>query len=301
MEFKQLYSKYFLAAPTLNRLIILNVVFFIFFLVLGTITFLFKTNVSVIINWLDFTHNIYDYLLKPWSIITYSFLHQDIWHLLFNMLFLYFFGGIFLNIHPGRRFLNVYFLGVIFGALLMMLSYNLFPVFAETYKSGMIGASAGVSAIMVAATVQSPNYTFRLLFIPVNLKLWWITVFFILKDVVSIQIGNSGGHLAHLGGALIGYIYMKQLQKGNDIGAPVGNTMDWFVDLFKPKQKVKMKTVHKRNVNSKKAETKKTAVSRLKGDHQKEIDAILDKISKSGYESLSKKEKDFLFKAGKNN
>ena len=175
-----------------------------------------------------------------------------------------------------------------------MLAYSFFPAFAAISNSSLVGASAAVSAVMVAATVQSPDSPLRFMFIPITFKLWWITVGLLVLDVIRIPNGNAGGHLSHLGGALIGYLYMRQLQKGNDLGAPVEKTMDWVVSLFKPSNKAKMKTVHKAT------KTKSKVVRSTKTTNtQKEIDAILDKISKSGYESLSKKEKDFLFKVGK--
>lgn len=294
MDFKQAYSKYFLQASVLQKLIVANVVVFVFFLLLNTLSFLFQTNITGIQSWFSFPSDVFKYITKPWSIITYAFLHADFWHLLFNMLWLYFFGQIFLNIHTGRRFLNVYFLGGIFGALLYMIAYSFFPVFAEISSSSLVGASAAVSAVMVAATVQTPDSPLRFMFIPFTFKLWWITVGLLVLDVIRIPNGNAGGHLSHLGGALLGYIYMKQLQKGNDLGTPVEKTMDWIVNAFKPNDKPKLKTVHKTK------KTKSNVVRSTKNTNtQQQIDAILDKISKSGYESLSKKEKDFLFKAGK--
>lgn len=294
MDIKQLYSKHFLQATVLKKLIIVNVGVFAFFMLLNTLGFLFQTDLVGVQKWFSFPNDIFEFITKPWSIVTYAFLHADFWHLLFNMLWLYFFGQLFLNIHTGRRFLNVYFLGAIFGALLYMVAYSFFPAFAEISQGTLVGASAAVSAIMVAATVQSPDSPLRFMFIPITFKLWWITVGVLILDVVRIPGGNAGGHLSHLGGALIGYVYMKQLQKGNDLGTPVEKTMDWIVGLFKPSDKVKMKTVHKaKKTGSKVVRSTKTT------DNQKQIDAILDKISKSGYESLSKKEKDFLFKVGK--
>ena len=294
MDLKQLYSRYFLQADVLKKLIAVNVVVFVSFLLLNTLSFLFQTDLGLVKSWFAFPSEIFEYFTKPWSIITYAFLHADFFHLLFNMLWLHFFGQIFLNIHTGRRFLNIYFLGAIFGALVYMVAYSFFPAFAEISKSTLVGASAAVNAIMVAATIQSPNSPLRFMFIPITFKLWWITVGLLVLDVIRIPSGNAGGHLSHLGGALIGYIYMKQLQKGNDIGAPVEKTMDWIVGLFKPSEKARMKTVHKvKKTKSRVVRSSKTS------NTQKEIDAILDKISKSGYESLSKKEKDFLFQAGK--
>lgn len=300
MNFKQLYLKYFAQASVLNKLIIINVFVFALFPILKTFGFLFNVDLTAFFNWLTFPNDIFALLYKPWSIITYAFLHADFFHLLFNMLWLYFFGQIFLNIHTGRRFLNVYFLGAIFGALLFMLTYSLFPAFSNISRATLVGASAAVSAVMVAATVQSPNTPFRFMFIPITFKLWWITVGVLVLDVIRIPNGNAGGHIAHLGGALIGYLYLKQLQKGNDIGKPVEQFMDWAVSLTKPKEKVKLKTIHKSTKKKTSKPVAKSKVSPSQLNHQKEIDAILDKISKSGYESLSKGEKDFLFKVGKN-
>ncbi len=292
MTVKQAYSKYYLQGSVLSKLIIINVAVFIFFLLLENLAFLFQVNLSNIQSWFSFPNDIVTYIKRPWTIITYGFLHSDFRHILWNMVFLYWFAPIFLNIHTGRRFLNIYILGIIFGALSYMLAFALFPAFANT-KGSMVGASAAVYAVMVAATIQSPNQSFRLMFIPVNIKLWWICIGKILLDLASLKSANAGGHFAHLGGAAIGYLYMIQLQKGNDIGTPVENFMDWLVALVKPSEKPKLKTVH----NSK----KRTAVNtKIKNPNQAQIDEILDKISKSGYESLSKKEKEVLFKAGKN-
>ncbi|WP_010520403.1 rhomboid family intramembrane serine protease [Aquimarina agarivorans] len=306
MNFKELYSKYFLQASVLYKVIIINVLVFVFFPVLNTIGFLFDTNLEFVKNWFAFPHDIFSYIYKPWTLITYGFLHSGFRHILFNMLYLYFFGQVFLNIHNGRRFLNVYFLGIVVGGLVYMLSYNLFPAFSTVHSSVLVGASAAVNAVMVAATVQSPNYSFKLMFLPFTFKLWWITVALLFFDVINIPNGNAGGHLAHLGGALIGYLYMTQLQKGNDIGKPVEAFMDWVVSLFKPKEKTRLKTVYKAKKEGRSAtSTKAKATTTYQSTHsktptQQQIDAILDKISKSGYESLSKKEKDVLFKAGKN-
>jgi len=294
MDLKQLYNKYFLQASVLNKLISVNVIVFAFFQLLNTFGFLFQVDLISIQKWFSFSNDFFEFIIKPWSIITYAFLHDGFLHLLFNLLWLHFFGQIFLNIHTGRRFLNVYFLGAIFGALLYMFAYNFFPAFAEISNSTLVGASAAVNAVMVAATIQSPDSPLRFMFIPITFKLWWITVGLLVLDVIRIPSGNAGGHLSHIGGALIGYIYMQQLQKGNNLGAPVEKTMDWFVALFKKGDNVKMKTVHK-------AQKRKSKVVRSTKttDTQKKIDSILDKISKSGYESLSKSEKDYLFKAGK--
>jgi len=241
-----------------------------------------------------------EFLMKPWSIITYSFLHSGIWHILSNMLILYFSGMYFLNYFSAKRLLNYYFLGVIIGALVYMLSYNLFPAFQGTGRSYLMGASAGVMAVLIGIATHIPNMRVRLMIIG-NIKFWWIAAFLVVLDIIQIPMGNAGGHLAHLGGAGLGYLYTNQLQKGNDIGKWFENLMDSLASIFKPREKkARMKTVHRTGKTSKTQNRSNKARSSFnKDDKQKKVDAILDKISKSGYESLSKAEKDFLFQAGK--
>jgi membrane associated rhomboid family serine protease len=286
-------------ATVVEKLIGLNVLIFVFFFVFRTLAFLFQFPDDFLMQWLVFPKDLFEFILKPWSIITYSFLHAGIWHILSNMLILYFSGIYFLNYFSPKRLLNYYFLGIIVGALVYMLSYNLFPAFASTGRSYLIGASAGVMAVLVGIATHIPNMRVRLLLLG-SIKFWYIAAFLVLLDVIQIPMGNAGGHLAHLGGALLGYTYTKQLQKGNDIGSWWEKIMDFFVGLFQTSEKKpKMKTVY-RNGKRPAAKAPTSRKSRLsKTEKQRRIDDILDKISKSGYDSLSKDEKDFLFKAGK--
>ncbi len=284
-------------ATVTEKLIAINVLVFIIFFLARTIGFLFQVPSDFLMQWFVFPKDPGEFLLKPWSIITYSFLHGGIWHILSNMLILYFSGIYFLNYFSPKRLLNYYFLGVIIGALVYMLSYNLFPAFQGTGRSYLIGASAGVMAVLIGIASHIPNMRVRLLLLG-SVKFWWIAAFLVILDVVQIPMGNAGGHLAHLGGAFLGFLYTNQLQKGNDIGKWFENIMDWFVSLFKPREKkAKMKTVY-RTDNKSKTKPKKSG-SLDKDEKQKKVDSILDKISKSGYESLTKAEKDFLFQAGK--
>ncbi|NEV93500.1 rhomboid family intramembrane serine protease [Psychroflexus sp. YR1-1] len=279
-------------ADTLEKLIGINVLMFILTFVFRTLGFLFQIPADFFVEWLVFPKGLLELAYKPWTIITYAFMHSGIFHILSNMLILYFSGKLFLTFFSGKRMLNLYFLGAIFGALIYTLSYNLLPAFSETGRSYLIGASASVMAVLVAIATQSPNMEVRLFFLG-NLKLWWIAAFLVVLDVIQIPISNPGGHLAHLGGAGIGYLYITQLNKGNDIGSWLQSLTDWFAEFFQPNtRKGKMKTVHKTRGKKKSAPASRT-------DNQKKIDIILDKISKSGYDSLSKEEKDFLFKAGK--
>jgi len=286
-------------ATITEKIIAINILVFLVFYLFRTIAYLFNFPSGFLLEWLVFPKEPLEYIMKPWSIITYAFLHNGIWHLASNMLILYFSGIFFLNYFSPKRLLNYYFLGIIIGALVYMLSYNLFPAFQGTGKSYLMGASAGVMAVLVGIATHVPNMQVRLLLLG-NVRFWYIAAFLVALDVIQIPMGNAGGHFAHLGGAALGYIYTKQLQKGNDIGKWFEDIMDSISSLFKPKErKPKMKTVHRNNVKSS-VNTKRTAGnSSKKNMKQQKVDEILDKISKSGYESLSKTEKDYLFQAGK--
>lgn len=292
MDWKQKLTYKYNTADTLEKLIGVNVALFLLIFVIQTLGFLFQIPTGFFVEWLVFPKSLIEYAYKPWTIITYAFMHSGIFHILSNMLILYFSGKFFLTYFSGKRMLNLYFLGAIFGALIYTLSYNLLPAFSSTGRSYLIGASASVMAILVATATQAPNLQVRLFFLG-NLKLWWIATFLVVLDVIQIPISNPGGHLAHLGGSAIGYFYITQLKKGNDIGSWLQTFTDWFAKSFQPKsRKSNMKTVHKNTNKKQSSPTSRT-------DKQKKIDQILDKISKSGYDSLTKEEKDFLFKAGK--
>ncbi|MGB5668667.1 MAG: rhomboid family intramembrane serine protease [Maribacter sp.] len=273
-----------------EKLIAINVLVFI---VNGLFPFLLGLNKDIILQWFQLPKDFFDFLTQPWSIISYSFFHGGLGHIFWNMLVLYFIGRIFLNLFDGKRFLNVYFLGVILGGLFFMVSYNVFPAFFEV-NAALIGASAGVRAVLIFICAYIPNQEVRLIFF--NIKLWYLGAFVVLMDLIQIPYGiNAGGQLAHLGGALLGYVYARQLLKGKDIGHGFSKLMDGFVNLFKrSEKKAPMKTVYRKKTTS-----AAKSVDYKKESHQRKIDSILDKISKSGYESLSKEEKDFLFKAGK--
>lgn len=290
-------------ATVVEKLIALNVLIFILFFLAKTVAFLFQYNTEFILEWFVFPKEPGEYIFKPWSIITYSFLHSGLWHILSNMLILYYAGIYFLTYFSAKKFLTFYFLGVIFGALIYMLSYNLFPAFQATGKSYLLGASAGVMAVLVGIATHVPHLKIRLLFLG-GIKFWYIAAFLVLLDIIQIPISNSGGHLAHLGGALFGFFYAKQLGKGNDIGSGFEKMISGFLSLFETEKKPRstMRTVYKKSGSSGPgAAVKRSSVKISKTEKQQKIDAILDKISKSGYDSLTKQEKDFLFDAGKEN
>lgn len=275
-----------------QKLIVVNVAVYI---INALLPFLFGLEEDAFMTWFELPKDLGRFLTQPWSLVTYSFFHGGIWHLFWNMIILYFASRIFLNLYGSRKLINVYFLGVIFGGLIFMLSYNVFPVFSGM-RTALIGASAGVTAVLIFVCSYMPNQEVRLFFF--NIKLWYLGVFVVLLDLIQIpSSGNAGGHMAHLGGAFLGYLYARQLLKGNDIGAWFSNSLDSISELFAAKKEAKapLKTVYRK----KRQKGKKETVDYDKESKQRRIDAILDKISKSGYESLSKEEKDYLFKAGK--
>ncbi|WP_248722267.1 rhomboid family intramembrane serine protease [Seonamhaeicola sp. ML3] len=271
----------------LNRLNVLEKI-----IAVNVVIFIIESLLRLNLRWFVLPSGFSDFLSKPWSIVTYAFLHGDIFHILFNMLWLYFIARIVLNLYSPKMAMNIYFLGAICGGLLFMLGYQLFPGFFGG-KSTLVGASAAVRALLIFICAYMPNQEVRL--ITFNIKLWYIAVAIVVIDFLGLFGGNAGGHLAHLGGVLLGYIYAKQLTKGNDIGKGFERTMDTFTSIFKPSKKSPLKTVHKKK--SKVGGYSKTEFSEF--NNQKKIDVILDKISKSGYDSLTAEEKDFLFRAGK--
>ncbi|MBN2212812.1 MAG: rhomboid family intramembrane serine protease [Bacteroidales bacterium] len=235
-------------------------------------------------------------ILKPWTLITYMFLHFSFLHILFNLLWLYVFGRIFLQYLTEKQLLSTYFLGGLAGAFLFILSYNIFPgLLATVDVAEMLGASAGVMAVAMAISFYAPNYAMYLPFIgPVKLK--YIAIFFIITDILQVASYNAGGHIAHLGGVIYAYFFILQLRKGKDMGQGLNRLIDNIVTLFSGRKK-RMKVSHKKSAG----EMTDMEYNRRKAQMQEEIDRILDKIAKSGYDSLTKKEKETLFKmSGKN-
>ena len=289
------FTYQFKTANIIIKLIVINVVLF---LVATLGSWIFKTSAGELMKWFVLPVEPGSLIVQLWSLLTYSFLHFGFWHIFWNMLVLYWFGQYVLNLFTEKRFLTIYLLGAICGGLLFVLAYNVFPVLSGTLAY-LIGASAAVRAIMIFIAAYTPNAEVRIIFF--NVKLWQIGVFVVLSDLIQIPTsGNAGGLIAHLGGALFGYMYAIQLKKGNDIGLWFEKIMDGFANMFTPKKKSPLKTVHKSKSYTKpKQRTSSSKKKYVKTPNQEQIDAILDKISKSGYDSLTKEEKDFLFKAGK--
>ena len=288
MNTNNLLDQYKQLSIVLKIIVINTLIFLIFYLV----SFFFKLSLSTLVSWFVLPTSFLEIVFQPWSFVTYAFLHAGFWHLFWNMYLLYWFGLYVLNLFTSKRFLTIYLLGAINGGLFYVLAYNFFPVF-NNISSNLMGASAAVLAIVIFIATYTPEAMVRIF--TFRIKLWQIGLVMVLLDLLQLpSSGNAGGLIAHMGGAIFGYVYAIQLKKGNDIGIWFENLIDTLVNLFKSNKHKHFKQVHK---------TKQTATKKTKrnptNNHQIKIDLILDKIGKSGYDSLTKAEKDFLFKAGK--
>lgn len=280
---KELQTK-FKSSGIVQQLIYINIAVFVLMLLLNSFSGLYQGRNIFIMEWFSLSSSFDVFITRPWSIVTFGFLHGGFLHILFNCLWLYFFGRLFLDYFTPKQLLNFYLLGTVFGGIAFMLSYNYFPVFKGS-QVPIVGASAGVSAIVIGLATYIPNYQVNLRFIG-YVKVWHIAAFFIIMDLVSLAGSNGGGHFAHLGGALFGFLYVRQASNKKS------GVFEGLSNLFKRKQKP-LRTVHR---SKNKAATSSNSV---KSDTQQRIDEILDKISKSGYDALSKEEKEFLFKQRK--
>ncbi len=290
-EFKNAFQRY---NNSHVQLILINVAIFLVMMLLWVPSeiFGFQTFYIIIHDQFSIPPAISDFLSRPWTIFTYSFMHGGVLHILFNMLFLYWFGRLFIEYLGSDKLIAVYVLGALAGAVVYLLAYNTIPFYINNQPPGMVGASAAVLAIVVATATLLPDYTFFLLLIgPVRIK--YIAAFVVITSYIGSIGSNAGGNLAHLGGAFIGFVYTKQLQSGVNWGGWVTLTLDWIKSLFRPKPKVKVTYRNQEYQEYRKASKPNQGIT------QAEIDAILDKISAGGYESLTKDEKEKLFKASK--
>jgi membrane associated rhomboid family serine protease len=283
------------------QIILINVIIFAFFRIIKVFFDLSGSSYvfEQIFEKMQLPSSFGSFLLQPWSIATYMFTHFDFFHILFNMLFLYWFGRIIQEFLNSDRVISLYVLGGLAGGLLYMFIYNFIPFYADRVnESMMLGASAGVFAIVVGAAVFMPNYTFFMLFLgPVRIK--YIAIFYVFMSFIGTTGRNAGGEIAHLGGAIIGWLYISQLNKGTDIGTWVINFVHFVKSMFKPQPKIKVTHRAGSRRPSKKDVNRARNTTQHSQPEQAEIDAILDKISQSGYESLSKEEKQKLFNASK--
>ena len=278
----------FKEGSVLTRLIYVNIGVFLLVKILGVFFYL-AGQPSVIAEWLSLPSNTNSLILKPWTLITYMFMHVGFLHLLFNILGLYWFGKMFLYHFEGNKLLSLYLLGGIAGGLLYVISYNVFPAFAAT-NGILLGASASVFAVLVALAVYEPDREIYLFFVG-KFPLKYVAAFYVLLSVLSISTSNPGGNIAHVGGAFWGWFYIFQLRRGKDWGAGFVKLVNNLAKMFKPRSKMK--------VTYKQPPKDDYEYNRQKNVQQEVINQILDKIAKSGYDSLSKSEKELLFKQGK--
>jgi len=260
------------------------------FLVSLVFFYQFKVGVFDFPNWLALSSEPSVFIVKPWTLLTYAFFHDGFGHIFFNMIVLNFSSTLFLTFFNQKQLLGLYILSAIFAGFAFVLGYYFLNLSAS-----IVGASGAIMAILVAVTTYSPLMNIRLLLIG-NVKLWHITVVILVIDLLQIRMENSGGHIAHLAGAFFGFVFVKLLENGTDLSKIVSTIIDFFVNLFKKSPSKPLKTVHK---NYKKPTEKPISRIVTKDKTQQQIDEILDKISRSGYDCLTKEEKEFLFKAGK--
>lgn len=278
------------------QLIYINIGVYVLTSLVGIILQLFNRSGAGIFDLLALPASFTRFLTQPWSIITYMFMHADFMHILFNMLWLYWFGSLFLYFFSGKHLRGLYLLGGICGGLLYMVSYNLFPYFRPVVEySTMVGASASVLAIVIATAYREPNYQIRL-FLFGSVRLKYLALIVVVTDLLFITSGNAGGHIAHLGGALAGLWFAASLSKGKDITAWINALLDAIASLFSKKRwqrEPKMKVHYGAN------RQKDYTYNATKKEQSDEIDRILDKLKQSGYESLTSEEKKRLFDASK--
>jgi len=279
----------FKEGSALTRLIYINLGVFLVIRILNVFFFLSGTPFPFM-DWLALPADFGLLASRPWTLITYMFLHFEFLHILFNLLWLYWMGQIFLGYFDQGKLVTIYLLGGIFGGLFYVAGYNSFPAFSQIVSdSRLLGASASVIAIVAALAVHAPNHTLHLMFIgPVKMK--YIALISILMYVIGISSSNAGGNLAHLGGAFCGAIYVLQLRRGNNRNKKEIGLFSNLKKVFSPKPKVTLS--YRKPVDD-------IEYNRQKNQDQKRMNEILEKISKSGYDSLSKEEKEILFRMGK--
>ncbi len=287
MSIKNEIKTSFKEGSSVTKLIYVNLGVFIIVRLLEVILMLFKAKGINFMYYLEMPALPSVFLTRPWTIFTYMFLHHDLFHILFNVLFLYWFGRFFLSYYNGKQLVGLYLIGGIVGAVFYMISFNVFPFFEDMkYNSWLLGASASILAITVGIAATVPNLEINLMFIG-KIKLKYLALVIVGVDLLSVTSFNNGGHIAHLGGAFTGYLFAVLIKKGKDMTDIINKPIDLFVSMFKRKPKMKVTRHYAKNMDQE--------YNRSKKRESEEIDAILDKIKKSGYDNLSAEEKKKLF------
>lgn len=294
--FENLYKKY-RGSDVVGKFIFVNVALYVLLLFIGVFSVLFNAGSlsADVLSFVELPASLGELALRPWTVFTYMFIHAGLWHILWNMFALYFFGKIFLNFYSVRHFVGIYILGGLFGALFFVLAYNLFPYFGPYLPfSRLVGASAAVLAIVVAAAVRSPQYRINLMFVG-SVKLSTFALVVVAMSFLMLSGENAGGNFAHLGGAFAGWLVADLLNKGKDLTQVVNGPIDWVSSLIvrlRTPRKKKTKFTYTRGGRSADYEYN----ARKKAD-EAEVDRILEKVKKGGYASLSEDEKKRLFEA----
>lgn len=294
--FENLYKKY-RDSDVVGKYIFVNVALYVLLLFIGVFSVLFNAGSlsADVLSFVELPASLGELALRPWTVFTYMFIHAGLWHILWNMFALYFFGKIFLNFYSVRHFVGIYILGGLFGALFFVLAYNLFPYFGPYLPfSRLVGASAAVLAIVVAAAVRSPQYRINLMFVG-SVKLSTFALVVVAMSFLMLSGENAGGNFAHLGGAFAGWLVADLLNKGKDLTQVVNGPIDWVSSLIvrlRTPRKKKTKFTYTRGGRSADYEYN----ARKKAD-EAEVDRILEKVKKGGYASLSEEEKKRLFEA----
>ena len=282
----------FKKGSTLTRLIYINLVVFILVNLIEVIFFLsnYHARFPEFMTLLAVPADTSILLRRPWTLITYMFTHKNFIHILFNILWLYWFGKVFLEYFDGKKLVGVYILGGLAGGVLYVAAFNLFPVFSQDIALSIaLGASASVTAVVIAIAAYVPNYTWNMLFLG-RVKIIYIAIgVFVLSSLIEFS-ENAGGKIAHIGGALLGYLYTVRYKQGKDLTRGLNRFLERLFAIFKPRPKI--------HVTHRKQETD-LDYNKRRVDEQKEVDRILDKIAKSGYSSLSAREKEILFRQSK--
>ena len=291
-----------------TRLIIINVAVFVFINIIkifyaGAGGFSQAPNIEPVLHFFAISSDLWYNLTHPWVLITSMFLHEGFWHILWNMLFLYWFGRIVGDLIGDHHILPLYLLSGLVGGLAFFITANLLPY--GDYTRFALGASGAVMGIVVASAVTAPDYNIHLLFIG-SVKLKYVVAVLVFLDIIGLaSVTNTGGHFAHMGGAAFGWFYITRLRAGQDFSIPVNNFLNSIVEFFKSfNNKSSNTTRRKPKMVYKKMDTKKEGRAHSVTDaedfsHQERLDAILDKINKIGYDSLTEEEKEFLFNASK--
>lgn len=279
-----------------TKLIFLNVGIFFLINILKLGFFLFQNNAaySLILYNLSLPASLPAIAKQPWAIFSYMFVHEGFFHIIFNMLWLYWFGEIFVLYLGDKKILPLYLLGGICGAVFYVASFNLIPVFKANVGSAvLIGASASVLAIVFGAVALNPSHQVRIILLG-DVQIKYIALFMLLIDIISIPRGNAGGYIAHLGGAFCGWLFIRALRNGIDVARPITKVAKIVSAPFQERERVK--TLQQERIKSLREHAIKpsrTASNLL--TEQERLDSILDQISRSGYDSISEEDKKFLF------